>query len=331
MKAPILSICIATYNRAEFIGRTLDSIIPQLTDDVELVIVDGASTDNTKEVIHSYLRQSDHIRYIRLENKGGVDQDYDRSIELAFGEMCWFFTDDDLINPGAVETILTEIKNGHGLIIVNAQIRDRELSVILQERRMEIVANRVYAANEMEQFFIDALGYLSFIGAVVIRRSIWMNRERRSYFGTEFIHVGVIFQKPLTETTMIIADPLITIRYGNAQWTSRSFEIWMFKWPNLVWSFKDFSEQAKRQVSRKEPWRDFKDLIINRSEGGYNFHIYKKYFSSTQASIFWKFSALIIACFPRNVIYGFYFLYSRRNHDRRVFFDNQYARQKKNA
>ena len=48
MKSPLLSICIATYNRADFIGETLDSIIRQLTDEVEIVVVDGASTDATR-------------------------------------------------------------------------------------------------------------------------------------------------------------------------------------------------------------------------------------------------------------------------------------------
>ena len=41
MTQPLLSICIATYNRARFIGETLDSIIPQVTPAVEIVIVDG--------------------------------------------------------------------------------------------------------------------------------------------------------------------------------------------------------------------------------------------------------------------------------------------------
>ena len=54
MKTPLLSICIATYNRASYIGETLDSIIPQLDDDVELLVVDGASTDNTEDVVRKY-------------------------------------------------------------------------------------------------------------------------------------------------------------------------------------------------------------------------------------------------------------------------------------
>ena len=107
--------------------------------------------------------------------------------------------------------------------------------------------NKVYAPTNMECLFIDALHYLSFIGAVVIRRSIWLSRERESYFGTEFVHVGVIFQKPLPGPALIIAEPYIIIRFGNGQWTPRSFEIWMFKWPKLVWSFKHISDRSQTE------------------------------------------------------------------------------------
>ena len=266
-----------------------------------MLVVDGASTDNTEEVMHAYLKKSDRIRYIRLPKKGGVDQDYDKSVELAQGEMCWLFTDDDLLKPGAVAAVIAAIAKGHCLIVVNAEMRDRQLSVIYQNRRIEMYADKIYAINEMENLFIDALDYLSFIGAVVIRRSVWLSRERGKYIGTEFIHVGVIFQAPLTETAMIIAEPYITIRYGNAQWLSRNFEIWMFKWPQLVWSFKNISDKAMLAVSYKEPWKKFRVLIYQRSVGNYDVQLYRQYLSTKKANVLWKFFAIPIGFLPRSI------------------------------
>ena len=46
--APILSICISTFNRARYIGETVESIVSQLSDSVELVVLDGASPDDCK-------------------------------------------------------------------------------------------------------------------------------------------------------------------------------------------------------------------------------------------------------------------------------------------
>lgn len=329
MKTPILSICIATYNRAGYIGETLESIIPQLDDDAELLVVDGASTDNTEDVVQKYVQKESRIRYVRLSTKGGVDQDYDKSVELARGEFCWLFTDDDLLKPGAVAAVKAAIKKGYDLVVVNAEVRDRELSVILGRRRIIMQDNKAYAPNSMEHLFVDALNYLSFIGAVVIRRSIWLSRERGLYFGTEFVHVGVIFQKPLPGPALIIAEPYIIIRFGNGQWTPRSFDIWMFKWPKLVWSFENISDEAKLLVTPKEPWRNFKKLIVQRSAGGYNLQSYRQYFSSMQINVLWKIFVWLIACFPRKIIVGFHYLYSRRKPEPRAFFDNEFAKRRK--
>ncbi len=112
MKSILLSICIATYNRADYIGQTLDSIIPQLDDDVELLVVDGASTDNTEAIVRKYT--DPRIRYVRLPVKGGVDQDYCKAVELARGEFCWFFTDDDILKPGAISAVKNAISAGYG-------------------------------------------------------------------------------------------------------------------------------------------------------------------------------------------------------------------------
>jgi glycosyltransferase involved in cell wall biosynthesis len=277
MKTPLLSICVATYNRARYIGETLDSIIPQLDDNVELLVVDGASTDNTEDVVRKFAQKESRIRYVRLSAKGGFDQDYDKSVELARGEFCWLFTDDDLLRPGAVAAVKAAINEGHGLVIVNAEVRDRELAVILEHQRIVMLDNKMYAPKDMERLFVDALSYLSFIGAVVIRRSIWLSREREPYFGTMFVHVGVMFQKPLPEPALIIAEPYVMIRFGNAQWTPRGFDIWMFKWPNLIWSFEGVSEVSKRQVCPPHPWRRWRTLFVYRALGTYSLSEYEKF------------------------------------------------------
>ena len=81
-----LSICISTLNRGALLGETLESIIPQLTDEVELLILDGASTDNTQEVVASFAARCSRLRYVRLETGEGFDEKYCRLGELAAGE-----------------------------------------------------------------------------------------------------------------------------------------------------------------------------------------------------------------------------------------------------
>ena len=311
MNAPLLSICIATYNRACYIYETIESITPQLTDDVELLIVDGASTDDTEKIVRRYEELDCRIRYVRLAAKGGVDQDYCKSVELARGEYCWLFTDDDLLKPDAVAAVKAAISDGNCLIVVNSEVRDNEFASVLRTRNIEVYKNETFASDEMESLFTEALTHLSFIGAVVIKRSIWLSREKESYFGSEFVHVGVIFQKPLPGPSVIIAEPYITIRYGNGQWKPRGFEIWMIKWPRLVWSFKHISDKAKRSITRQKPWQNLAILIFERGIGAYSIQHYRTYLSELSVSKPWKVCACLISILPEKALASLLYYYCR--------------------
>jgi abequosyltransferase len=272
-----LSVCIATFNRGSFIAETLDSIVGQLTPEVELVIVDGGSRDNTQAIIGQYLPAYPQIRYFREATNSGVDQDYDKAVMYASGEYCWLTTDDDIVGDGAIERVLSALMGAaFDLVIVNAQTRVADLSATVEPRRLEIGEDRVYGPDERDAFFSDCANYLSFIGCVVIKRSVWLSRDRASYYGSLFVHVGVIFQHPPIERVKVIADPLIAIRLGNAMWSPRSFEIWTLKWPELVWSFQSFSDRAKQRVCDREPWRRLNSLLYNRAIGAFSPEQYRK-------------------------------------------------------
>jgi abequosyltransferase len=302
MTTPRLSICIATYNRAKYIAETLESIISQVTDEVEVIVVDGASTDHTSSVVKEYADICKQIRYICLPSKGGVDQDYCKAVELVEGKYCWLFTDDDILKPGAVQAVLTAMLQDYGLILVNAEIRNINLSNVLKERYLNFLNNRVYKKECFEQLFMDVADYLSFIGGVVIKKSLWDSREKKVYFGTAFVHVGVIFQSPFTDETMVLADPLISIRYGNASWTDKSFEISLFKWPDLIWSFSHFSESARSRVHRREPWRSMKSLLMYRARGLYSRTEFNKYLVPRLPNPAERFILRIIAQLPGIVL-----------------------------
>jgi abequosyltransferase len=322
VKNPLLSVCIATYNRSGYIGATLDSIVPELAEDVEVLVVDGASTDDTEAVVRGFALKEPRIRYVRLPTKGGVDQDYDRAVELAHGEFCWLFTDDDLLKPGAVLAVRGAIERGHGLVIVNAEVRDRRVATVLNRRQIRLEEDKAYPAGNADDLARDALSYLSFIGAVVIRRSLWLSRDRAAFFGTEFVHVGVLFQEPLPEPALVLARPYVSIRYGNAQWTSRSFDIWMFNWPRLVWSFPGISDDAKRQVTPREPWRNLRTLVVQRSLGSYGIQAYRKHLATARAAAPWRWCAWMIARCPRQIVVGLHYLHSRiRGPEARAGFD----------
>lgn len=305
---PLLSICMATFKRGKFIGETLESILPQLVPGVELLIVDGASPDETESVVRGYMEQHPAIRYVREPTNSGVDRDYDKAVSYARGRYCWLMTDDDLMRAGAIERVLQVLGDGHDLIVLNTEVLSVDFSTVITRRFMEVDKDRLYGPGQGNQLLTDAGHALTFIGCVVIRRELWQSRLREPYFGSLFIHVGVIFQQPLQGTACVQAEPAITIRYGNGMWTPRSFEIWMFLWPKLIWSFDWLSHAARSSITAPEPWRKWRKLMIYRAVGAYSKTEFNN-FLSQRASGLGALMSKLIAAAPERLVNAIAALY----------------------
>lgn len=294
---PRLSVCIATYQRGAFIGETLDSILRQAAAGVELIVVDGASSDDTPRLITEAASRHPELRYHRESKNSGVDRDYDKAVGYATGDYCWLMTDDDLLLPGAVGRVLEAIESGPDLVVANSEVWNVDFTEKLETPRLAVAADTEYDATRKEQFFVSTANYLSFIGSVVVKRELWRERDRVSYYGSLFVHVGVIFQSPSFGSIKVIAQPLIMIRNGNAMWTPRSFEIWSFKWPGLLWSFADFPDHAKQAVCPREPWRRFGFLLFHRALGSYSMAEFKTFLADRALGPY-RFRAFLAAVCP---------------------------------
>ena len=176
-----LSICVPVYNFGAFLGQTLDSIIPQMMAGVELLVVDGASTDDTADVVGSRMVACPQLRYERLERRGGIDADMAKSVELASGEFCWLFSGDDIMRPGAVRRVFSYLDGGDDVLLCRHSICDKEMRFLAdypilrdnQLRRIDFADSR-----QRRLFLADAVnteGLFSFMSGLVIRRQTWLS------------------------------------------------------------------------------------------------------------------------------------------------------------
>jgi glycosyltransferase involved in cell wall biosynthesis len=297
-RQPKLSICIATLNRAQFLLQTLESILPQMTSECEVVVLDGASTDDTQQVVTEATARSAQFRYVRLPVNSGIDRDYDHAVEHAHGEYCWLMTDDDLIKPGAIAAVLEAVSRNVSLVLVNAEIRNVDLSTVLRGRWLDIDTDQHYGAQEMDRLWLETANILRFIGCVVINRELWRARKRHTYYGSLYIHIGVIFQAPLPRGTLVLSHPLITYRMGNTHsYSPKVAEITFSKWPSLVRSL-NVSEVAKRQVIGAEPWNNYAELLQLRGLGHYTFRAYRHWIHPLDLPLLAKLTPMLIAVIP---------------------------------
>lgn len=109
-----LSIIVPAYNVADYIPRTLRSILSQNHPRVEVIVVDDGATDNTAQVVREVLR-ADGAGNAALYNKenGGVSSARNHGLDLATGEYVLFLDGDDYLEQGFVEVFLAVVDAHH--------------------------------------------------------------------------------------------------------------------------------------------------------------------------------------------------------------------------
>lgn len=111
-----LSIIVACYNIDRYIRRCIESILPQLTKEVELVIINDGSTDDSKAILQSLASTTGNFKILNFNN-GGLATARNRGIDNTTGEYLWFIDGDDFIMKDSVETLLKVIERTQSDII----------------------------------------------------------------------------------------------------------------------------------------------------------------------------------------------------------------------
>jgi len=224
MLPPRLSICIPTYNYGEFIGATLTSVADQFTDGLEVVVVDGGSTDCTPEVVRSFEERLPGMRYIRLTARGGIDRDMAHTVAVATGEYCWLLSSDDVLRPGAIGAALKAFEAGGDILLCNRT----ECDIHLQPRRNRYWLRKSIGSrscvfrdgNDFKAYFRDArsLGAIfSYMSSIIFRRELW---HKVAYDGslddTNYAHVYRLFAMLRQGARLLyMRDPLVLCRGDN--------------------------------------------------------------------------------------------------------------------
>ena len=103
-----ISIIMASYNAANTLRTCLDSIVSQVTDDVELIIVDGKSADETNAIIDSY---GEKVAVHISEHDRGIYDAWNKGVKVAKGEWVMFVGADDVLLPNALNEYLNVIRS----------------------------------------------------------------------------------------------------------------------------------------------------------------------------------------------------------------------------
>lgn len=107
MQDELVSVVIPCYNGASFIGETIESVLNQQYEQLEIIVIDDGSTDQSKSVINKF--QDPRILYFYQENQG-VSAARNKGLEKAKGDYIVFFDADDLMSSGFIRSRVNALK-----------------------------------------------------------------------------------------------------------------------------------------------------------------------------------------------------------------------------
>ncbi|MBU2019079.1 MAG: glycosyltransferase family 2 protein [Bacteroidetes bacterium] len=136
----IFSIILPTYNRAQLISKAIESVIGQTIESWELLVIDDGSTDNTKELVQSYIKKDQRIQYHYQEN-AERSAARNKGIDLAKGEYICFLDSDDYYLPQRLENFysIISLKQKKELFLYSGIILKKDNKLV--ERKEKVRSN----------------------------------------------------------------------------------------------------------------------------------------------------------------------------------------------
>jgi abequosyltransferase len=226
---PLISFAIPTYNFGRFISETIESIFDgrELLDihDVEVVVLDGGSTDNTEEVVDYLCKKYPNIKYKKKSKRGGIDRDLDEVAELASGKYIWLFSADDRLIPGWDVLVKQALSREPDIMLVPAMLcslhmenirpnpiflTDSDKSIVdwLFDGELIQIENYLRSTKSLEALF-------GFLSAVVVKSARWDSlTKREDYYGTCWAHCARLMPIFTQQSKIIYISEMIIHKRG---------------------------------------------------------------------------------------------------------------------
>jgi len=237
-----LSIAIPTYNRSQKLTKTLDSIIEQLEDgqtNIEIVISDNCSTDDTQAVVDNYSKKHPFIKYYKNNVNKGIDYNIFKCTDLAVGEYVHLLSDDDLLMSGSLSYVLNLIHtnpdvsffylNGRGFDV------DDESNMVFDGN--PVINQPTDIVFDDKDKFVSFLGtQITFISAFLLHRETWnKNQDKERFIGTDiYLSYDLIYLLANSEKYMFVAKDLISVHKDYTAGNYRIFYAFAYQWRRLL-------------------------------------------------------------------------------------------------
>src|SRR5580658_575463 len=200
---PKVSVIIPNYNHAPYLKQRIDTVLGQTFQDVEVIILDDCSKDNSRDIIQSYASDPRVTIVFNETNSGCVFKQWNKGLKMASGKYIWIAESDDYSAPTFLETLV----------------------------------NRLDADSSLALVFCDS--YRVFNDEVTTARKRWFGESAHLYEqdftspGKDYVARLMIFGNPIANTSSVVFRRSLAEQIG---WADETFLLsgdWLF-WIKLL-------------------------------------------------------------------------------------------------
>jgi glycosyltransferase involved in cell wall biosynthesis len=270
-KAPLISICIPTYNGSSTIGKTLNQIIPQLNNAFEIIISDDVSIDETVKIVEEIQLSCKYIKIFTNEHNLGMDGNFHRTVTYATGKYVWFCGQDDLLGTGIlkqVSSILTEAPD-IGFLNLNFSQYDHNLENCITPSFFDrctfdselIKGRKILYFDTPEEYYQVFTQPPSFLPSVLMLGDFWKRSDIKQFYGTYFVQVGVLLLNLHKKRIAVFNEPMIRGRIPDDQWQNDGKKLFAVMTGDL--KAKKIGFDANPSLPQRIFQRDIKRYLLN--------------------------------------------------------------------
>ncbi len=264
----LLSICIPTYNRADYLEQVVVSIVDSLTEniqsEIEIVISNNASTDNTLEIVNFYQQKMSNLSWNIVHQTSNIGSiNVVEVAKYAVGKFIWIISDDDIVNKSAIQRILQILRKKKDLKSLILEYSTFQGNFSIEKQTVLTFRDIYYDKNKALSILSTNITFLSILILENKNLQIASAIKNSSHLPQCYLFADQIVQGQVA----YLSGASIYVRENNSGGYN-FFQVFVTQFDDLLQYCKNlgFSIKSIETVKTKHLWYLYKFSIILKSQ-----------------------------------------------------------------
>ena len=177
MKNPKVSVIVPIYNVEKYLDRSVDSLVNQTYENIEIILVDDGTKDSSGEIADRRAKEDSRIKVIHKLN-GGLGSARNSGIKEATGEYLLFLDSDDYVDLNTIEELVKEAKKGYDIVCCGFDRVDEETKKVYSQEMISMPFDELEINKDtiLETAFLNPSGWGKLFKKDIIK-DVWFSEE----------------------------------------------------------------------------------------------------------------------------------------------------------